>query len=259
MKKRKSNWLLNLLMLFFLAMLLFSGYKLITIFLEYKSGTDEYKALRQYTKTVSATTDTTAESTPAVEEKITPPVTVDFAELKAINPDIVGWFYVEALDLSYPIVQGQDDEYYLHRTFERKSNSAGSIFLAAQNSANLSDPNLLVYGHNMKNGSMFGRLKHLVTKEKYKDSPYFWILTPEGNRRYQIFSLHETSKTSDVYTLFSQADEQFVAYANKLKSESQIPFDVPEFTEQSRIVTLSTCTKDDEMRYVVHGVLTDIV
>src|SRR5699024_10695797 len=85
--------------------------------------------------------------------------------------------------------QGEDNDYYLHRTFRGQENFAGSIFVDASNAADFSDPNTIIYGHNMKNGSMFGTLRRLYDQEKYKDSKYLWICTPEGKFRYEIFSL----------------------------------------------------------------------
>lgn len=98
-----------------------------------------------------------------------------------------GWLYIEALDISYPVVQGPDNDTYLHTTYEGTSNFAGSIFLDYQNQDDFSDGNTIVYGHNMKNLSMFGKLKQMKEQEKYRDSVYFWMLTPESNDVYQIF------------------------------------------------------------------------
>ena len=161
----------------------FSGYKLISTGLAYKEGEDEYSSLRKYTMEVaeaevpqedkSEAEDSSEQAqedtrTPVEgvkqeqeQEPVVPPLQVDFASLEAINPDIVGWIYIEALDISYPVVHGEDNDFYLHRTFEKKDNFAGSIFVEYRNSGDFSDPNTIVYGHNMKNQSMFGKLKLL--------------------------------------------------------------------------------------------------
>ncbi len=104
-----------------------------------------------------------------------PPLAVDFESLKAINPDVKGWLYIEALDISYPVVQGPDNDTYLHTTYEgtSRTNFAGSIFLDYQNQDDFSDGNTIVYGHNMKNLSMFGKLKQMKEQKKYRDSVYF--------------------------------------------------------------------------------------
>ena len=107
----------------------------------------------------------------------------------------------------------------------------------------------------MKNQSMFGKLKQFKEQEKYKDSVYFWILTPEGDYRYQIFSAYYTDAVSDAYTLFSDPDQAFLDYQANMAAKSQVPLEVPAMDTNSRIVTLSTCAaRDSSQRFVVQGV-----
>ena len=178
-QKKRGNPLWTLVFLAALAVFCFSGYKLIGIYLDYKTGTDEYRDLQQYTTEITKTPETPAltkteepqaESEPAEPSEpepeplsypTEPPLAVDFESLKAINPDVKGWLYIEALDISYPVVQGPDNDAYLHTTYEGTSNFAGSIFLDYQNQGDFSDGNTIVYGHNMKNLSMFGKLKQM--------------------------------------------------------------------------------------------------
>lgn len=241
-----------------LCVLIYSGYHLIRIFLSYKEGTDEYDSLRQYTATVTPApvSDEDPEASQASDpEQAAPPLTVDFASLHQINPDVKGWLYIEALDISYPIVQGDDNDEYLHTTYEGKDNYAGSIFVDYQNKDDFSDCNTIVYGHNMKNQSMFGKLKLFKEKEKYKDSVYFWILTPEGNYRYQTFSAYYTDAVSDSYTLFSGPGDAFVSYLTEMTARSAVPLETPAMDQNSRIVTLSTCAaRDSSQRFVLQGV-----
>ena len=186
-QKKRGNPLWTLVFLAALAVFCFSGYKLIGIYLDYKTGTDEYRDLQQYTTEITKTPETPAptkteepqaESEPAEPSEpepeplsypTEPPLAVDFESLKAINPDVKGWLYIEALDISYPVVQGPDNDAYLHTTYEGTSNFAGSIFLDYQNQGDFSDGNTIVYGHNMKNLSMFGKLKQMKEQEKYRD------------------------------------------------------------------------------------------
>lgn len=239
-----------------LCVLVFSAYNLIKIFLSYKEGTDEYNELRQYTVQVTPEPSKEAPDENGGEpEPVQAPLTVDFASLQAINPDVKGWLYIEALDISYPIVQGEDNEEYLHTTYEGNSNYAGSIFVDYQNNGNFSDCNTIVYGHNMKNQSMFGKLKQFKEQEKYKDSVYFWILTPEGDYRYQAFSAFYTDAVSDAYTLFSGPGESFTQYQADMAARSEVPLEVPAMDQNSKIVTLSTCAaRDSSRRFVVQGV-----
>ncbi len=87
---------------------------------------------------------------------------IDFTQLLSVNSDIVGWLRIRALDISYPVVQGKDNDYYLHRTFEKTDNFAGCLFVNSYNMGDFTDQNTIIYGHNMKNGSMFGKLKNFV-------------------------------------------------------------------------------------------------
>ena len=275
-KKKKGgivNSLLTLGIIVCLGVFAYSAFRLFTIYQDYKVGEDEYAKLQgQYTtrevkvpKTpVSESVD--GESPNPTEEVASAeavsgenaaeylPLDVDFQALQAINPDIVGWLEIEALDISYPIVQGTDNAEYLHKTFEKQDNFAGSIFMDYANSADFGDCHTIIYGHNMKNQSMFGKLKLIKENEKYKTSRYFWIITPEGKYRYEIFSAHITPVDGDTYTLFSGPDQQFLDYANKMASESQIPkIDIP-FTLDDKVVTLTTCTSNETQRFVVQGI-----
>lgn len=185
-----------------------------------------------------------------------PPIEVDFEILQKINPDIVGWIYVEALEnISYPIVKGEDNEKYLHTTYEGTYNFAGTIFIDESNSGDLQDCNTLVYGHNMKNGSMFGKLKKFVSDpETYEKSRYFWILTPNAKYRYEIIAAYTTALNSDTYTLFNNPGAEFLDYLKYMQESSAIETNVGNLSVREKVVTLSTCTGNDATRFVVQGI-----
>ena len=105
----------------------------------------------------------------------------------------------------------------------------------------------------MKNGSMFGTLKQLYEGEKYKDSRYLWICTPEGKFRYEIFSLQYADVNSDTYTLFPEHGEAFGQYLENMKSRSEVDLGTEGLSPEDYIVTLSTCTSDDQIRFVVQA------
>ena len=181
------------------------------------------------------------------------PLAVDWKELRAANPDVVGWIYVEGIDgINYPILQGKDNEYYLKHSFQQQDLSSGSIFEDFHNSADFTDPNTIVYGHNMKNGSMFGKLKDLLDQAAYDAHPWFWILTPEGNYRYHIFSVFKTKANSDTYTLYERNGPEFLEWEEQMQEQSVVQNEVP-LSESDKTVVLSTCTSDSEYRCVVIG------
>ena len=175
-QKKKGDILLTLVLIVAIAVFCYAAVNLFHIYTEYKKGTDEYNHIEQMAVTDRAP-DSQEVAGPNAQPKA--PIDVDFAALKSVNSDVVGWIYVEALDgISYPIVQGKDNETYLHQTYEKNYNFAGTIFVDYENSPDFSDCNTLVYGHNMKNGSMFGHLKKFAEdQETYNKSKYFWILT----------------------------------------------------------------------------------
>ena len=257
-KNRFASFFLTLGIIVCVGVIGYSGYKLITTWLEYREGDQEYARLREYTEAqVPEEEDEELVFTEGDEDNLfsrrKPPLSVNWKSLKNINKDIVGWLYIGSLDISYPVVHGKDDDFYLHRTFEKQDNFAGSIFVEADNRGDFTDPNTIVYGHNMLNGSMFGKLSDLTDKQKYKEDPYFWILTPKGNYRYRMVSIHVTGVTSEVYTLFGQPDQEFVDWCYDMKSKSTVEIQDEVFSQKSRIVTLSTCTGDSRTRYVVQG------
>ena len=247
------------------AVLIYSGYQLFTIFHGYAAADNEYEDIqKEFTRPVVKPEGPTPEpeavespeegSTRLIEDA-EPPLEVDWDELKSVNSDIVGWIYVEAQSgISYPICQTTDNEYYLHRTFRKEPIFAGAIFEEFCNSPEFSDPNTIVYGHNMKSGSMFGMLKRLKEQSRYDEAPYFWILTPKGNYRYHIYAAFDTPVNSDVYMLFSKQGKEFMEWEQKMQNASEVSNSVP-LAEDDFTVTLSTCTSDESVRCVVLGKL----
>lgn len=251
-KKKKSDVLLTIALIVAIAVFCYAAFNLYHIYTEYKKGTDEYNQIEEM-----AVTERDADSAEVAgpNAQLKPPIEVDFDKLKSVNEDVVGWIYVDALpDISYPIVKGKDNQTYLHQTYEKNYNFAGTIFVDYENSGDFSDCNTLVYGHNMKNGSMFGHLKKFREDDKlYKQDKYFWILTPERNYRYEIITAYTTGVNSDTYTLFKGPGEEFEEYLETIKGYSEIQTDDTDLTIKDRIVTLSTCTGNESTRFVVQG------
>ncbi|MDY4694123.1 MAG: class B sortase [Blautia sp.] len=253
-KKSKGDVLLTLVLIVAVCVFCYAAFNLHHIYSEYKKGTDEYNRIEQMAVTTRDPDENETED-PDSTENVKVPMNIDFASLKSVNDDVIGWIYVEALpDINYPVVQGKDNETYLHRTYEKNYNFAGTIFVDYENKNDFSDCNTLVYGHNMKNGSMFAQLKKFSQDdETYKKSKYFWIFTPEKNYRYEIISAYTTGVNSDTYTLFKGPGEEFMEYLKKIRGYSEIQTDSGEMTVKDKIVTLSTCTGNEATRYVVQG------
>lgn len=264
-------------MLAALAVFLYSGYTLYGFYKEYKKSSDEYDNLEN---SYAADQESESENLDRLEndtalqsisgrevrtvvedgaEKTLPVLKnpIDFTQLLSVNSDIVGWLRIRALDISYPVVQGEDNDYYLHRTFEKTDNFAGCLFMNSYNMDDFTDQNTIIYGHNMKNGSMFGKLKNFNDPEVFKKSRYFWIFTPEFIYQYRIFSAAVVDKTGLTYQI-AFTDEEFGQFINSAYSNSVVDNEGVTVTKDDRIVTLSTCTGDDATRFVVMGKLAQI-
>ncbi len=260
-KSKVMDALLTLVLFAAIGLFAFAAFNLYHIYTEYKKGSDEYNAIAEMAVTERKPDNTAASSPGGQAREIQSPMSIDFNALKAINDDVIGWIYVEAFEgINYPIVRGLDNSYYLHRTYQRNYNFAGTIFNDAQNHDDYSDCNTIVYGHNMKNGSMFGMLRHFSSDpEAYARSKYFWIFTPEADYRYEIISAYVTGVYSDTYTFFKGPGQDFVDWMNSQVSHSEIATTPGELNVKDKIVTLSTCTGDDSTRYVVQGKRVNVI
>ena len=273
-RKKKTggigNVISTLILLIAIGIFCFAAWKLVTIYLDYKTGVDEYTALEEYADNEKVTeglddtmdvNDTMGDEWGDAEltehsgsnrfENMENPI--DFDSLQEINPDVIGWLEMEAVDtINYPIVQGEDNDYYLHRTFQRTDNFAGSIFMDYMNKSNFGQRNTIVYGHNMKNGSMFGSLKNYRDQEVYKKSPYFWIYTPTRIYKYEIFSCAEVDKFGQDYQITFQDKEDFQEFIYHAQDQSLYDTGVDvDYTDT--VVTLSTCTGNEATRFIVQG------
>lgn len=249
-KKRTAGDIIRTLILVAaLGVFCYSGYQLLTIYLEYKEGDDEYSSLEKEYVIAPRQKELDIQE---VEGEPVMECPIDFDGLLSLNKDIIGWLNVEALEISYPLAQGEDNDYYLHNTFQNTPNIAGCIFLDCENKKDFSDRNSVIYGHNMKNGSMFGKLKKFKEEGVFEKSPYFWIYTPEKIYKYEIFACHEVGYTSKTYQLTFADNQDFMDYIKEAFDHSVIQSKASVSTEDT-VVTLSTCTGNETTRFIVQG------
>lgn len=245
-KKGGSNIVSNIILVIAIVVFAVSAYKLYGIFSEYNKGDKEYQKIQDLVINTEKKDDTKEET-----------FSVDFEKLLEMNSDVVGWIrFDEQSEINYPVVQGRDNEEYLKRTFEANTNKLGTLFVDVNNPGDFSGRNTFIYGHNMKNGSMFAQLLKYKDDSFYKEHPYFYIYTPDGKvRTYEIFSAGVVKDTSDSYIMDYADDAAFQTYIDYIKQQSAYPTSA-EVTTASKIVSLSTCTnvRDDE-RFLVHGVM----
>jgi len=267
----------TILLIIVLIVFCFSLYKVVTIVMEYQEGRKEYSALEELVKietetmvseseeeTVADDIETEAEiqTTTEAEEIVIRyhdnfvNVDVDFKTLENINSDFEGWLYVPGLSISYPVVLGTDNDYYLTHTFQKGENSAGALFLDQATTNPFENYNTIIHGHNMKNGSMFGKLKNFYRDTKtYADNPYFYVYTDGKAYKYFIFSYYVTNATSDTYQL-PGSEEAYQSYKDYV-TKSAVYQELEGIPDSAPIVTLSTCYGDTytDLRLVVHGIL----
>lgn len=180
-------------------------------------------------------------------------LSVDFDTLQSVNPDIQAWLYMSGSSIHSPVLQAEDNSTYLYRLADGSSNAHGSLFIDCRNAGDFSDWNTLIYGHNMKDGSMFGGLKKYRKQAYYDVHPEMTLFTPEKTYRMEIFAAVTTDVSAAVYRVPAAREErdELVQWAQR---NSEIECDVSIGTED-RIVTLSTCTGGDDDRFVVLAVL----
>ena len=257
-KKSGRGTLWKIVVCVALLVFLVSGGLTLHSYLADKRAQEEYERLAreaaqttQETITIEETEKQELETEPEKEEYQSP---YDFEKLKEENPDTIGWIHIPDTKISYPIVQGTDNDFYLKHDFNGEASVAGSIYLDYESEGDFEGRNNILYGHNMKNGSMFGHLKKFAEdQETYNKSKYFWILTPDKNYRYEIISAYTTGVNSDTYTLFKGPGDEFQSYLETIKGYSEIQTDPGELTIKDKIVTLSTCTGNESTRFVVQG------
>lgn len=241
-KKKKGNLASTLILLIAVIVFCVSAFQLFKILKGYYDGRSEYDQIRELAITENDDEDQ---------------FRVDFEELLGINPDTIGWirFSPEPSEINYPIVQGTDNATYLTKTFSANENTLGAIFLDVSNQSDFSDRNSIIYGHRMKDGSMFRHLQDYEDKEFWEANPCFYIYTPDGRKiTYRICSVGQVEDTSDTYLTSFASDEEYQAFLDMMKQTSLYDTGV-EVTTDDTIVTLSTCTSaSDNHRFVVHGV-----
>ncbi len=251
-KRRKGAKILRgFLLLLFLGIFVFSGWKVLTIYREYHTGSSTYDRLAE--NVVQHPEAPLPEPSAQPEEpRRLPLLEVDFEALAGVNADVVAWLSAENESLDYPVVQGEDNDYYLNHLFDGTQNKNGSVFMDWRNATDFSDQNTLIYGHNMNNGTMFACLLDYSSQEYYEENPRLILVTPEESYYLYAFSGYVTGPVSEVYQMQYASEEEYAAYLEEIRRNSDFVSDV-EVSTQDRIVTLSTCSYVyQNARYVLH-------
>ena len=235
--------------IFLVSLVVFSvcAFKLYDIWSEYNNNSKSYEKLQDYSPSI---VEDNGENT----FKFSPE---DYYKLLSLNNDFKAWIRIEGTNISYPVVQTKDNDFYLSHNFDKESNSGGAIFISSNITSPFQDKNTVIHGHNMKDGSMFADLS------KYKDS-YFakntpiYINTRDKEYKYEIISVITEKASNDTYQVSFNTYEEYENYLKNIKSKSFYDFGM-DVAKEDEIIILSTCDYDiKDGRLVVVGKLVSV-
>ncbi len=241
--KKCRKWIERIILIFAVCVFCFSAFQLYKIFSQNHAEKREVEEVRELVKVPD-------------KENNLEKFRVDFEQLAAINPDIVGWIVVQDTDISYPVVKGKDNDYYLTHTFQKNTNYAGAVFMDYRADGALNDMNTFIYAHNLYNGTLFAELENYMKKDFFNEHPYVYYYSPNGNYKLQVFSAYVDKDTSNSYKMQFASVDEFASYLQLIKSKSRYQTNM-EVSAQDRIVTLYTCSyesganpENTETRYI---------
>ena len=151
---------------------------------------------------------------------------IDFAALKAVNEDVVGWLYLPDTVISYPVVQGEDNSYYLKHLVDGTYNANGCLFMDYKNQRNLMDDNTLIYGHHMDSGKMFASLVKYKNQEFYDTHPVMYFLTEDGTYQVELFAGYTTTADAGAYMISISTREEKIEWLKEMFHSSDFFADV---------------------------------
>ena len=237
---RIRNGALNVITVCLVGIILVSGYKIGKTMWDYQVAKSAYTNI--------------SEKTAKVDPKQFTGV-VDWKALKKVNPDVQGWLYQKGTVINYPVVQGTDNDTYLHTRFDKQWSGGGTLFVDYRMEKGFKGFNSIIYGHHMKDGSMFRSIRGYTKEEGYYNKhKTLELATPHGNYHLVVFSAFITKATDEnTYKMtYDEAEKQ--AYIDRAWEKSELPItrDSVDVTKDDRLVTLSTCAYDyEEARYIV--------
>ena len=181
-------------------------------------------------------------------------IEIDFDDLQEKNNDAVAYIRVPGTKIDYVVLEGRDNDYYLDHDFDKKYNVAGWVFADYRTRFDESDKNIVIYGHNMKDGSMFGTLKNVLTEswQSKEDNRVITLVTQNREYKYEVFSTY-TIDAESYYITTDFSNLSYIDFLNTLKNRSTYNYDI-ELNENDKILTLSSCS-GSEKRIVLHAKL----
>ena len=238
-KKYKKTILNLILYIILLSILIYSGIK---IFKWYKDKTNNNKIAEQIKSTV------------IVEEENGDEYTVDFNKLKEQNNETIAWLKVNNTNVEYTVVKGTNNSFYLNHSFDKSNNSAGWIFADYRNKFDNTDKNIVIYGHNMRDGSMFGSMLNILNAKWYEneENTNITLYTENEKCMYKVFSVYKIENEDYYIKTEFKNDNEFEEFIKTLKKRSIKDFNV-DVSKDDNILTLSTCANNNKYRVVLHA------
>lgn len=242
-KTNKKNIIFVIIYIILFCVLVYSGSK---IYNWYKENNNNKQIAKRISNVVTVVQNDNFEE----KEKYK----IDFNALEEQNDETVAWIKVNNTNVEYPIVKAENNSFYLDHSFDKSYNSAGWIFADYRNNFDGTDKNIVVYGHNRRDGSMFASLKDALSPEWYENDENMDILfdTKNENSTYKIFSIYQIEE-EDYYIKTDFDDEiEFQNFIDTIAKRSVKDFEV-EVTGEDSILTLSTCANNNKYRVVIHA------
>lgn len=243
MKSRKIKKIfIYLFLILFISVFTYSAYNIV----------DWYLAGKKNEKITNEINDVIEVEEEIVDENTS--LTVDLEKLKEKNNETVAFIKVNGTKIEYSVVKHNDNFYYLTHSFDKSYNKYGWIYANYENKFDGKDKNITLFGHNMKNGSMFGTLKNILTEDwqTNEENQKILFITEEGKFIYQVFSTYKIYKEEYFATANFKNDEEFLNFIYKIKKRSNKDYNV-DVTEDDQILTLSTCYSNNNYRVVLHA------
>jgi len=179
---------------------------------------------------------------------------VRFSVLRKINPECVGWLHIDGTNISCPIVKASDNAFYLNHDFQKEQNSHGAIFMDARNAEKMTDANTVIYGHNMKDGTMFHDLQKYKNELFCKENSDITVYTLEGEAHYKIFSVYVGRADNQLLQLDFETQQHFEAYIDSMLKQSICDMGIS-ISSEDTFITLTTCSYENEdARMLIHAV-----
>ena len=262
-KINRKNILYYFTLTLFVAIFLFSCYMIGNQMLASAKSEKEYNLIQQTyyknTENLDQVLQQSEQDLLREEEKLKEKKKIlpKFKSLLEQNDDTVGWIRISDTGIDYPVVQAPDNDYYLTRTFEKDKNKAGAIFMDFRNSIESLDQNTIIYGHHMKDGSMFTKLKEFRNEDFASENSIIVFDTLYEELRWEVFAVYVTDTNFNYIQPNFSTESEFEDFIETVKSKSVIPVE-NEITQDDHILTLSTCGYDfDDARIVVQAKLLD--